>query len=98
VPTIKGRGRKGVDPYLVAAIIREESQYDWRGGYRGVGAIGLMQVMPATANNVAQRLGLPAVGEMTCFDQETNILIGVHYVEPITRAILRNGRPHHCVV
>ncbi len=79
LPTIKGQGASGVDPYLVAAIIREESQYDWQAVSR-VGAIGLMQVMPGTANNVAQRLGLPAVGRDDLFDQETNIRIGVHYV------------------
>ena len=82
LPTIKGQGASGVDPYLVAAIIREESQYDWRAVSR-VGAIGLMQVMPGTANNVAQRLGLPAVGRDDLFDQETNIRIGVHYVEQL---------------
>ncbi len=82
LPTIKAQGARGVDPYLVAAIIREESQYDWRAVSR-VGAIGLMQVMPATANNVAQRLGLPAVGRDDLFDQETNIRIGVHYVEQL---------------
>jgi soluble lytic murein transglycosylase len=82
LPTIKAQGARGVDPYLVAAIIREESQYDWRSVSR-VGAIGLMQVMPATANNVAQRLGLPAVGRDDLFDQETNIRIGVHYVEQL---------------
>ncbi len=79
LPTIKGQGASAVDPYLVAAIIREESQYDWQAVSR-VGAIGLMQVMPGTANNVAQRLGLPAVGRDDLFDQETNIRIGVHYV------------------
>ncbi|HEY6262608.1 MAG TPA: transglycosylase SLT domain-containing protein [Nitrospiraceae bacterium] len=82
LPTIKGQGANGVDPYLVAAIIREESQYDWRAVSR-VGAIGLMQVMPGTANNVAQRLGLSAVGRDDLFDQETNIRIGVHYVEQL---------------
>lgn len=82
LPTIKLQGAKGVDPYLIAAIIREESQYDVRAVSR-VGAIGLMQMMPATANNVAQRVGLPAVGREDLFDQETNIRIGVRYVEQL---------------
>jgi soluble lytic murein transglycosylase len=82
LPTIKGQGVNGVDPYLVAAIIREESQYD-RQAVSRVGAIGLMQVMPGTANTVAQRLGLPTVGRDDLFDQETNIQIGVHYVEQL---------------
>ncbi|HJS67124.1 MAG TPA: transglycosylase SLT domain-containing protein [Nitrospiraceae bacterium] len=82
LPTIKGQGVNSVDPYLVAAIIREESQYD-RQAVSRVGAIGLMQVMPGTANNVARRLGLPAVGRDDLFNQETNIQIGVHYVEQL---------------
>jgi soluble lytic murein transglycosylase len=82
LPTIKLQGAKGVDPYLIAAIIREESQYDLKAVSR-VGAIGLMQVMPATANSVAQRAGIPAVGREDLFDQETNIRIGVRYVEQL---------------
>lgn len=82
VPTIKDQGAKGVDPYLVAAIIREESQYNWKAISR-VGAIGLMQVMPGTANAVAQRFGFPAVVRDDLFDQETNIRIGVHYIEQL---------------
>jgi soluble lytic murein transglycosylase len=82
VPTIKEQGAKGVDPYLVAAIIREESQYDWKAVSR-VGAIGLMQVMPGTANAVAQRYGFPPVVRDDLFDQETNIRIGVRYVEQL---------------
>jgi len=82
VTTIKDQAAKGVDPYLVAAIIREESQYDWKAVSR-VGAIGLMQVMPGTANAVAQRYGFPAVARDDLFDQETNIRIGVRYVEQL---------------
>lgn len=82
LPMIKMQGANGVDPYLVAAIIREESQYDEKAISR-VGAIGLMQVMPATANNVAKRIGLPAVGRDDLFDQETNIRIGVRYMEQL---------------
>jgi soluble lytic murein transglycosylase len=82
ISTIKLQGSSGVDPFLVAAIIREESQYDWRAVSR-VGAIGLMQVMPATANAVAQRHHWPIVGREDLFDQETNIRIGARYVEQL---------------
>lgn len=82
LPTIKMLGANGVDPLLVAAIIREESQYDWRAVSR-VGAIGLMQVMPATANAVAQQHRLPSLSREDLFDQEINIRIGVRYVEQL---------------
>ncbi|MBH0202159.1 MAG: transglycosylase SLT domain-containing protein [Nitrospira sp.] len=82
IPTIKMSGANGVDPFLVAAIIREESQYDRRAVSR-VGAIGLMQVMPATANAVAQQHRLPSLSREDLFDQETNIRIGARYVEQL---------------
>lgn len=84
IPTIEAeaQGRNGLDPFLVAAIIREESQYDRRAVSR-VGAIGLMQVMPATANAVAQRHQLPAVVRDDLFDQATNIRIGTRYVDQL---------------
>ena len=63
-------GRDRRRSYLAAAIIRE-SQYDerrsqWWGGWQ-------TQLMPVTANAVAQRYGFPTVGREDLFDQETNI-------------------------
>jgi soluble lytic murein transglycosylase len=92
ISTIKTQGVNGVDPLLVAAIIREESQYDWRAVSR-VGAIGLMQVMPATANAVALRHHLPGVVREDLFDQETNIRIGVRYVEELLAQFSSNVVP-----
>ena len=89
IPTIKMQGADGVDPLFVAAIIREESQYDRRAVSR-VGAIGLMQVMPTTANAVAQRHRLPSVEREDLFDQETNIRIGARYVEQLLQAFSGN--------
>ncbi|MFO0765827.1 MAG: lytic transglycosylase domain-containing protein [Nitrospiraceae bacterium] len=40
----------------------------------------LMQLMPVTANAVAQRYGFPAVSREELFDQETNIRLGVRYL------------------
>ena len=82
LPIIRAHAGSAVDPYLVAAIIREESQYDPRAISR-VGAVGLMQVMPVTAQQVAKKQGFPDVGRDDLFDQDTNIRVGARYVEQL---------------
>jgi soluble lytic murein transglycosylase len=46
-----------IDPYLMAAIVRQESSFDIDARSRA-GARGLMQVMPGTARQAARRMGL----------------------------------------
>jgi soluble lytic murein transglycosylase len=47
----------GVDPYLLAGLIRQESSF-MREATSRAGARGLMQLMPPTARGVARRLGI----------------------------------------
>ncbi|MFM8552622.1 MAG: transglycosylase SLT domain-containing protein [Nitrospiraceae bacterium] len=94
LPAIRAQAGSGVDPYLVAAIIREESQYDPRALSR-VGAVGLMQVMPVTAQQVAKKQGLPDVGRDDLFDQDVNIRVGTRYVEQLLQQF--NGNIMHTV-
>jgi tetratricopeptide (TPR) repeat protein len=49
--------RQGLDPYLLAALIRQESAFRPQIVSRA-GAYGLMQLMPPTARQLAQRLGI----------------------------------------
>lgn len=82
LPTIRTYAGAKLDPYLAAAIIREESQYDPRAVSR-VGAVGLMQLMPDTAKAVARRVGAPEVLRDDLFNQETNIRCGAGYLDQL---------------
>lgn len=67
--------RVGVDPYLVAAVIREESRFDPHAGSQA-GAYGLMQLILPTARNAARGLGLSRPTLDTLGDPVANITLG----------------------
>jgi soluble lytic murein transglycosylase len=69
----------GLDPAYVYGLIRQESRFvtDARSG---VGASGLMQVMPATARWTARRLGIPYTPELLT-DKATNLKLGAGYLK-----------------
>lgn len=69
----------GLDPAYVYGLIRQESRFimDARSG---VGASGLMQVMPATAKWTANKIGLPYTPGLIA-DRDTNITIGTNYLK-----------------
>ncbi len=69
----------GLDPAYVYGVIRQESRFimDARSG---VGASGLMQVMPATARWTAKKIGLDFSPEQIT-DRDTNIKIGTGYLK-----------------
>ncbi len=70
----------GLDPAYVYGLIRQESRFvmDARSG---VGASGLMQVMPATARWTARKIGLDGFVPSQINDRDTNILIGTNYLK-----------------
>ena len=70
----------GLDPAYVYGLIRQESRFimDARSG---VGASGLMQVMPATARWTAKKIGLEGFTPEQINDRDTNITIGTAYLK-----------------
>lgn len=67
-----------VSPLLIASIIKAESGFNSTAvSHRG--AIGLMQVMPATGEWSAERMGLESFETSQLFTPETNIQIGTWY-------------------
>ena len=69
----KAAERYEIDPALVKAVIMAESNYNPR-AISKVGARGLMQLMPATAE---------ALGVEDCFNPEHNIHGGVRYLRQL---------------
>lgn len=73
--------RHGVDPLLVAAVIKCESGWD-ENAQSSAGALGLMQVMPQTSSELA-RMGLVDSGTYdpsNLLDPATNIEYGTAYL------------------
>jgi soluble lytic murein transglycosylase len=73
---------RGVDPYLVAAVIRRESAFNPT-ATSSAGAIGLMQIMPRTGRGLAQAAGLPNYSPELLRQPELNVQLGVRYLSSL---------------
>ena len=77
---IRGHARNyGLDPALVAAVIYQESRF--RPDARSPsGAIGLMQLLPATAKGIAARTGGTRFRVEDLYEPELNVRYGSWYL------------------
>ncbi len=73
-----------IDPYLVAAIVRQESAFEADAVSRA-GARGLLQLMPETGKWWAGRLGMRDYRPDLLFHPETNLHMGTAYYADLTR-------------
>lgn len=69
----------GADPALVHSLIRQESQFD-QFAQSSAGALGLMQLMPATAKHTAQKAGMVHNATWLTAKPEHNIRLGSLYI------------------
>jgi soluble lytic murein transglycosylase len=69
---------KHLDPALIAAVIYAETKFEPRDS--AVGAIGLMQVMPATASFLAHRSGATTFRTSDLANPQVNIAYGSYYL------------------
>jgi len=71
--------RNGVEPALVLAVMHTESgYYNW--SRSSVGALGLMQIMPATGKMLARDLDIPWTGPDMLFEPTLNLRLGTLYL------------------
>lgn len=78
-PTAQGLG---LDQAWVYGLIRQESRFV-SDAQSGVGAAGLMQVMPSTGKWVAEKIGLTDYGHGMLSDIRTNIVLGTNYLNMV---------------
>jgi soluble lytic murein transglycosylase len=68
----------GLDPYLVASLIRQESEFNPLAVSRA-NAVGLMQLLPKTGKVVAHQVDLKRYNPTQLFTPEVNLQLGTRY-------------------
>lgn len=81
---------RGLDPYLVLALIRQESLFNPK-ALSPASAHGLMQLMPSTAHRMARQAGLESPPAEKLFEPELNITLGMTYLKQLMR--IHNNNP-----
>jgi soluble lytic murein transglycosylase len=74
---LKWSKQRQLNPLLVSALIRQESRFEPE-IRSSAGALGLMQVMPATGQDAAQNIGLK---QHSLTNPEDNVNIGTYYLD-----------------
>jgi len=81
LPTIKKYAKQfDVDSFFVIAVMRQESIFD-ANIVSGAGAIGLMQVMPATGKTIAAELKEKDFAADSLYNPDIAIRYGVYYLQ-----------------
>lgn len=81
--------KNNIDPFLVAAIIKNESNFKHK-AVSGVGAVGLMQIMPETGRWIAEQMGLADYKDSDLYLTKTNIRMGCWYVGELDHEFKQN--------
>jgi len=71
--------KNGLDPYLVASLIRQESEFD-PSVVSYANAYGLMQLLPVNGRTLAREEGMTHFETYQLLDPETNIRLGTRYL------------------
>ena len=72
----------GLDPYLVASLIRQESEFNPAALSRA-NAVGLMQLLPRTGKTVAKQVKLRGYSAPQLYTPAVNLQLGTHYFKSL---------------
>jgi len=79
----------GVNPAWVLGVMRRESAFN-EGAESSARALGLMQLMPATAREVGRKLGLNVSGRNDILQPKTNVQLGSAYLRDMYKRFSGN--------
>ncbi len=86
----KATAEKGITPSYAMAVARQESAWDPK-AQSSAGAVGLMQIMPRTAEYTAKKNKISGyIHSKQLLDPVTNIRIGTVYLETVHRQFGQN--------
>lgn len=80
---------KNLDPAWIYAAIRQESAFDEK-AKSSAGALGLMQLMPATARGIANKIGVSLPNDDAVLTPEINIKLGTYYFRKLLDQLSEN--------
>jgi soluble lytic murein transglycosylase len=83
-----------LDPYLIAALIRQESEFN-PGAVSRANAFGLMQLLPATGKNTAKELRIRGFRTETLLVPNINLQLGTRYFREMVQHY--NGRVEYAL-
>ena len=81
---IESSKSNGLDPALVASLIRQESNFNPR-ATSPVGARGLMQLMPSVGKTLARSRGIAGYTDESLYDPAVNIRLGTAHLSGLFR-------------
>ena len=73
---------RGLDPYIVAALIRQESEFNPK-AISWAKAYGLTQVLPSTGRQLSRRVGMTRFSPSMLFEPEINLKLGTYYLKSL---------------
>ncbi len=74
--------QNGLDPYLVASLIRQESEFN-AAAVSHANAIGLMQLLPKTGKKVAHQIKLRSYSAPLLYTPSVNLELGTRYFKEL---------------
>ena len=86
--------KNGLDPYLVASLIRQESEFN-AGAYSPAHAMGLMQLLASVGKENAKREGMKGFQPASLFNPSVNLQLGTRNLRQVLDRF--GGQPEYAL-